>query len=131
MPPISRSEYLYGRPPLGAVHLLQLFFPFGIQCDHQRAAHRHATGVGLCRRPLGLVIPGGVGLSISLLRHDLRAYIGALYAHRSACARCCDGPRRRSGAERHVNYETLSSSESDDVIFDSGISGAQSTSGTT
>ena len=41
---------------------------------------------------------GGFGPSPSLLRRDLEDYIGALYAHRSACVRCRDDPRRRYDA---------------------------------
>ena len=109
MPPISRSEYLYRLPLLERFISLRLLLPFGVQRDRQRTARRHAPGVGLGRRPLGLVMPGGVGLSISLLRRDIRAHVGALYTYRSACTRCHDGPRCRSGAKRHVNHETPSS----------------------
>ena len=108
MPPINRSEYLYGRPLLERFISSSRFSHSGsnvITSERPTATLRASVSAD---DPLGLVIPGGAGLSISLLRHDLRAYIGALYTYRSACARCCDGPRRRSGAKRHVNYETLS-----------------------
>jgi hypothetical protein len=58
-------------PPLGAVHLVQLVLPLGAHPDDQRPAQRHAPGILLGRRPLGLAVPGGVGRPVLLSRHDL------------------------------------------------------------
>ena len=67
-----------------------------------------APCVRLCRRPLGLVVSGGVGLSFPLLWHDIMACIGALCTCRLGGPRGYGGPRRRFVAGMHGNHETPS-----------------------
>ncbi len=101
MPPISRSEYLYCLP------LLERFISSGrfsrsgsnVIASERPAATLRASVSADDR--LGLLYLAG------LVFRSLCC--GALYTYRSACTRCHDGPRCRSGAKRHVNHETLSS----------------------